>query len=144
MKKIGAILIMMLFSLAMLADPVLADRGRGDSHGRSHRSYSHSGPSRSHHSSHYKHHGSGGHINGWEAAAIGLGAAVVGSAIVNSYPRERVVVERNTYYHSAPPPCRDYAYDCPRPCDPPPRVWVPGRYEYAGGGYYRRVPGHWE
>jgi hypothetical protein len=70
----------------------------------------------------------------------------VGSAIINSYPRERVtVVEHNTYYSPPPPPpCREYSYDYPTSYDPPPRVWVPGHSEPVGRGYYRHVPGHWE
>jgi len=148
MKKLFTLLLTTIFSLAIFASPVFAGRG----YGHSGRSGGHSGYTGHHYSGHSNrgynsHHYSGhGHINGWEAAAIGLGAAVVGSAIINSYPREReVVVERNIYYNPPPPPrCRDYVYDCPSSYDPPPRVWVPGRYEYVGGGYYRRAPGHWE
>jgi hypothetical protein len=59
-----------------------------------------------------------------------LGAALVGSAIVNSYYREPVtVVEHHTYYQSAPPPCR---------------VWVPGHYIYQPGGHYTYLPGYYE
>lgn len=142
---------MAIFSLTIFGSPVFADRGdrysrRGGGHGgySSHYSSGHNnhGYNRHHYSGHR--HSSHNHINGWEAAAIGFGAAVVGSAIINSYPRERtVVVERNTYYAPPPPPCRDYDYDPPVRYVPPTRVWVPGHYEWVAEGYYRRIPGYW-
>lgn len=91
-----------------------------------------------HHGGHGYHHynycGHGHHDDwyddAWKVAAVGLGAAVVGSAIANSYYREPVtVVEHHTYYQPAPPP----------PC----RVWVPGQYIYEGCGRYLYIPGHW-
>jgi hypothetical protein len=100
----------------------------------------HGGNNYSHHGghgySHYNHSNHGHHDYwydyGWETAAIGLGAAVVGSAIVNSYYREPVtVVEHQTYYEPAPLP-------------PPCRVWVPGHYIYGPYGHYTYVPGYYE
>lgn len=158
MKKLFTLLLMTIFSLTIFANPVFAGRGYGNGghgggySGHSSRHYSGHNQGGHHYSGHGGHryygHGGNGHINGWEAAAIGLGVAVVGSAIINSYPREReVVVEHRTYYSPAPPPppqYREYCYECPTSYDPPPRVWVPGHSEPVGGGYYRRVPGHWE
>ncbi len=141
MNKLFTLLLMTIFCLTVVANPVFAGNGyRHGGHGggySGHNYYNHG----------YSGHGHSGHyIPGWEAAVIGLGAAVVGSAIINSYPREReVVVEHHTYYSPPPPPqYRDECYDCPTSYEPPSRVWVPGHYEYVGGGYYRRAPGHWE
>ena len=142
MRKLFTLLLATIFYMTVFANPIFADNryghgGRGGGYaGYSDRGYSGHG-----HSGHY--------IPGWEAAVIGLGAAVVGSAIINGYPREReVVVEHHTYYNSPPPPpqYRDDCYDCPRTYNPPTpsRVWVPEHYEYVGGGYYRVAPGHWE
>jgi len=152
MKKIFTLLVLAIFSLTIFASPVFADRGdRYSGHSRGRSGYS-SHYSAGHHNNNYnRHYNSGyrrsshGHINGWEAAAIGFGAAVVGSAIINSYPRERtVVVERNTYYAPPPPPCRDYDYNPPARYVAPTRVWVPGHYEWVAEGYYRRIPGYWD
>jgi hypothetical protein len=142
MKKIFIASITMIFFLVFSANSVFA--GRGDRHGgyrdggRGYSKYSGGGPAS------YKNHG---HGYGWNAAAIGLGAGIVGSAIINSYPRERVtVVERNTYYHPAPPPPH-YRGDCgccPNRYDAPRRVWLPGHYIYERGGHYRYIPGRWE
>jgi hypothetical protein len=157
MKKIFTLLVLAIFSLAIFASPVFADRGDRHS-GRSggHSGYSSHSSSGHRNNSYNRHYNSGyrrsshGHsshnyINGWEAAAIGFGAAVVGSAIINSYPRERtVVVERNTYYAPPPPPCRDYDYNPPARYVVPTRVWVPGHYEWVAEGYYRRIPGYWD
>jgi hypothetical protein len=115
----------------------------GNSYHGGHGGYSgnyHGGHNYSHHDghgySHYNHSNHGHHDYwydyGWETAAIGLGAAVVGSAIVNSYYREPVtVVEHHTYYEPAPLP-------------PPCRVWVPGHYIYGPYGHYTYVPGYYE
>ncbi len=83
----------------------------------------------------------------WKAAAIGLGAALVGSAIANAcQPQHVTVIEHHAYY----PPCP------PRYCEPrwvwiPPvteTVWNPGHYEYGRwvpGQYITivREPGYW-
>jgi hypothetical protein len=146
MKKLFVIL-MAVFFLLFGVNFAIAGHGNGygNSSGHGGKGYSHSGSSYhgghgySHHGghgySHYNHSGHGHHDywydDAWQVAAIGLGAAVVGSAIVNSYYREPVtVVEHHTYYQPAPPP----------PC----RVWVPGYYVYEGGGHYIYVPGRWE
>jgi hypothetical protein len=158
MKKTCVILLAVLFVLAGVGT-ALADHGnsgghggKGSSHGGSSGyhgghggyhgngyGYHHGGHKYSHHgykhNGHYKHCGHGHddwYDYGWEAAAIGLGAAVVGSAIVNSYYREPVtVVEHHTYYEPVLPP-------------PPCRVWVPGHYIYEPGGHYTYVPGYYQ
>ncbi len=98
--------------------------------GHSHKGYSH-GRHPGHHDGRYghRHHDHCcDHI--WKAAAVGLGAAVIGSAIMNRYDCQPVtVIERRTYYYQPAPP--------PPPC----RVWVPGHYVYQPGGYYIYVPG---
>ena len=90
----------------------------------------------------------------WEGVAIGLGAAILGSALINSsqssYEPERVtIVEHKTYYRPDPP--RYQRYCEPRRVWVPPvydRVWNPGHYEYGrfvSGKYIiiERVPGYW-
>jgi hypothetical protein len=158
MKKIFIILLAVFFLLFGM-NAAIAGQGNGHGNNGGHGGYSHGGNSyhgnsgghgghsgNYHGGNNYSHHGGHGYShynsschghndhwydNGWEVAAIGLGAAVVGSAIVNSYYREPVtVVEHHTYYQPAPPP----------PC----RVWVPGYYVYEGGGHYIYVPGRWE
>lgn len=130
---------MVIFFLAFLVNPAFA-RGRYHHHG--HRSW---------HGHDYRH-GHGHGWNPWNAAAIGLGVAIVGSAIMNSYaaPPETVVVP-GTYYHPAPPPPPpEYQESAPPPPDTgsyydvPARVWVPGQYIYQGSGHYIYIPGHWE
>ena len=137
MKQIY-ILLLTVFLLSFLANPVIADRGSGhggysvkgySSHGSGHGGYKNHSYSGNRHSNHWVN-------NRWEAAAIGLGAIVVGSAVINSYPRERVtVVEHKTYYQPAPP----QSYDCPSSY----RVWNPGHYVYERGGHYTYVRGCW-
>lgn len=88
----------------------------------------------------------------WQGAAIGIGAAILGSAIINSYKSEPVrVIEHETHYYSYPPP------RCQRSCEPrrvwvPPvneQVWNPGHYDQYGrwiSGQYillERAPGYW-
>ena len=87
----------------------------------------------------------------WEGVAIGVGAAILGSAIINSYQPERVrVIERHTYHHPGPP-----RY-IPESCEPQQvwitptyeRVWNPGHYEYGKwvpGQYImiEKTPGYW-
>lgn len=83
----------------------------------------------------------------WEGVAIGLGAALLGSALINNSQPERVtIIEHETYYHPAPP-----RYYEPRHVWVPPvceRVWNPGHYEYGRwvtGQYIviERAPGYW-
>lgn len=75
----------------------------------------------------------------WEGVAIGVGAAILGNAIIKSYQPERVtVVERHTYYQPVPPR-HSQRYCEPRQVWVPPiyeKVWNPGHYEYG-----RWVPG---
>jgi hypothetical protein len=94
-------------------------------------------------------HGCHGSQYYWQAAAIGLGAGILGSVIANSCQPQRVtVVEHRTYYEPPPPP--------PRECElrrvwvPPitETVWNPGHYEYnrwIPGQYIslEREPGYW-
>jgi hypothetical protein len=87
----------------------------------------------------------------WEGVAIGLGAAILGSAIINNSRPERVtVIEHNTYYQPDPP--RHSQRHCePRQVWIPPeyeRVWNPGHYEYGKwvpGQYImlEKAPGYW-
>jgi hypothetical protein len=83
----------------------------------------------------------------WQAAAIGLGAGILGSAIINSCRPARVtVVEHHTYYEPCPP-----RYCEPRRVWVPPvreRVWNPGHYEcgrWVPGQYIiiESEPGYW-
>ena len=87
----------------------------------------------------------------WEGVAIGLGAALLGSALINSYQPERVtVIERETYYYPDPPR-HSQRYCEPRRVWIPPvceRVWNPGHYEYGRwvSGEYIMIesePGYW-
>jgi hypothetical protein len=120
MKKLFNLSMVMVFSLLLSTNTVFADHG---------------------------HHGHGNDYY-WEAAAIGLGVGILGSAIVNSCQPQRVtVVEHHTYYEPAPPP----RYCEPRHVWVPPvteRVWNPGHYEYdrwVPGQYIiiEREPGFW-
>jgi hypothetical protein len=86
----------------------------------------------------------------WEGVAIGLGAAILGSSLINNYSPEHVtVVEHRTYYQPDPPHYKRY-------CEPqrvwvPPvydKVWNPGHYDdcrYISGRYImiERSPGYW-
>jgi hypothetical protein len=129
MKKLFILSMAMISFLCFSANPAIAD-GR----------YGHGGHS-------YYGHGHGyDYWHGWDAVAVGLGAAIVGTAIVNSMTPEReVVVEHETHYYPAPAPrYRDYDYDRPDSHYVPSRVWIPGQYLYEGGGRYIYVPGHWE
>jgi hypothetical protein len=93
------------------------------------------------------HHGCGDGYY-WQAAAIGLGFGMLGSAIANSCQPERVtVVEHHTYYEPAPPPryCESRHVWVPPVTE---RVWNPGHYEYdrwVPGQYIiiEREPGYW-
>jgi len=124
MKKLLVLSITMCFFLSFTATPAIAGHGYGHGYG-----------------GHGYHHD---YWYGWDDLAIGLGAAIVGSAIINSYAPEReVIVEHHTYYQPAPPP--PYRnYDRPDSHYVPGRVWIPGQYLYEGGGRYVYVPGHWE
>ncbi|QTA93707.1 hypothetical protein [Desulfonema magnum] len=94
----------------------------------------------------------------WEGVAIGIGAAILGSAIINNSQRDRsnatIPVRKDKVYrdHYAPSP----VYDCPkRPRHPHRRghweirkVWVPPTYKkvWNPGHYNRRgkwVRGKW-
>jgi len=122
MKKLFILLMVMIFSLFFSVNTVFAGHGcHGDGHG------------------YY-----------WEAAAIGLGVGMLGSAIVNSCQPERVtVIEHHTYYEPAPPPPPRY-YETRHVWVPPvtETVWNPGHYEYnrwVPGRYItiEREPGYW-
>lgn len=78
----------------------------------------------------------------WEGVAIGIGAALIGSALLHP-----------PYYHRpAPPPF----YRCPPPPHRPEcyrwevrRIWVPAQYDriWIPGHYGRKgcwIPGRWE
>lgn len=124
----------MIFFLSFSAAPAIAERGYG------HGGYSHGYGGHGHSNGH-------GYWHGWDGVAIGLGAAIVGTAILNSYPREHVtVVEHETHYYPAPPPAPQYRdYDDRQDSYyVPGRVWIPGQYLYEGGGHNIYVPGHWE
>ena len=86
----------------------------------------------------------------WEGIAIGLGAAILGSALINSAQPDQVTVVHETYYEPAPP--RVYhEYCAPHRVWVPPvyeKVWNPGHYEYGRwvhGQYImvERAPGYW-
>lgn len=145
MKKIFVLLMMTIFSLSLFSGSAIAGHNRYSGHGG--HKYDHNRYSNRGHGGHSYSHKGHSHGYRWGAAAIGLGAGILGSAIINSYPRERVtVVERNTYYHPAPPPshCRGDCGCCPDRYDAPSRVWVPGHYLYERGGHYRYIPGRWD
>jgi hypothetical protein len=142
MKKIFIILLAVFFLLFGINAAIAGQRNSYHGNSGGHGGYSgnyHGGNNYSYHGGHgYSHYNNSGHghhdywyDNGWGVAAIGLGAAVVGSAIVNSfYYRDPVtVVEHHNYYEPAPPPCR---------------VWVPGHYIYDSGNHYNYVPGYYE
>lgn len=79
----------------------------------------------------------------WQGVAIGLGAAILGNAILNSSPTcERVaVVEHEPHYRSCPPPRSRHGYCETRRIWVPPvyeRVWNPAHYENG-----RWVHGQW-
>jgi hypothetical protein len=99
----------------------------------------------------------------WEGVAIGVGAAIVGSAILNNAHRGHTST-RVIHHHSSRPTCRPYHHrphyrPCPppryTPPPPPPRghwevtkVWVEPVYERVWNpAHYNRhgrwVPGHW-
>lgn len=91
----------------------------------------------------------------WEGVAIGLGAAILGSALINSsqsrYQPERVtVIEHTTNYRSYPPRQNRRYCETRRVWVPPVRekIWNPGHYEYGrwfSGRYImiERSPGYW-
>lgn len=95
-------------------------------------------------------HGCNGSNYYWQAAAIGLGAGILGSVIASSCQPERVtVVEHHTYYEPPPPPPPRYC-ETRRVWVPPVKetVWNPGHYEYdrwVPGQYItiEREPGYW-
>ncbi len=77
----------------------------------------------------------------WEGVAIGLGAALLGSALLHP----------PYCYRPAPPPFYRFPPSPPAPeCDQweVRRVWIPPRYDWVWvPGYWRRgcwVPGRWE
>lgn len=79
----------------------------------------------------------------WQGVAIGLGAAILGSAIINncSAPEGQPVVRHVTYSCPSPPPRpRDHYCETRRVWVPPvcERVWNPAHYECG-----RWVPGQW-
>jgi hypothetical protein len=120
MKKLFILFMVMIFSLVLCANTVFAG------------------------------HGCSGHVHYWEAAVIGLGVGILGSAIANSCQPERVtVVEHHTYYEPAPPSPPRYC-ETRRVWVPPvtETVWNPGHYEYnrwVSGQYItiEREPGYW-
>jgi hypothetical protein len=80
----------------------------------------------------------------WQGVAIGLGAAILGNAILNScrdsYPPERVaVVEHNVCCRPCTPPRDCGHWEVRRAWVPPvcERVWNPGHYNI----YNQWVPG---
>lgn len=77
----------------------------------------------------------------WQGFALGVGAAILGSAILNNGPPPQpvAVIDRGPYPCSCPPPRHDYC-ETQRVWVPPvyERVWNPGHYEYS-----RWVPGQW-
>ncbi|MFH1103074.1 MAG: hypothetical protein V1714_04830, partial [Pseudomonadota bacterium] len=86
----------------------------------------------------------------WEGVAIGLGAALVGSALLHHhghYPRPEPVP---VYRYPTPPPCEYWGVE--RVWIPPAydSVWIPGHCNRWGGwspGRWEqrvRFPGHWE
>ena len=85
----------------------------------------------------------------WEGVMIGLGAAMLGSAILHHRPYPRPVPDR-IYLDPPPPECTYYGYE--EFWVPPAyrRVWRPGRYDQRGrwkpGKWKERMvgPGHWE
>ena len=85
----------------------------------------------------------------WEGVAIGLGAAVLGSALLHQRHYRRPIPDR-IYLDPPPPRCRYWDYE--EVWVPPAyeREWRPGRYNRWGrwipGRWERSVvsPGHWE
>ena len=86
-----------------------------------------------------------------QGVIIGLGAAVLGNAIINSYQQDReTVVERDVYYHPKPPRhsrsyCETQRIWIPQTYE---KVWNPGHYErgqWVQGQYVmiQKIPGHW-
>ena len=94
----------------------------------------------------------------WQGVAIGVGAALLGQAILNSYrdypPPERVVVQSPpVYYHSRPRPSYNSGHWEVRKVWVPAvneRVWNPAHYdnydEWIPGRWImiERSPGHWQ
>ena len=83
----------------------------------------------------------------WEGFAIGVSAAILGSALINSCQPDRVtVVKHETYYYPAPPRhCEHRRIWVPPVYD---KVWNPGHYEnvrWVSGEYImiERSPGYW-
>ena len=138
MKKLVILLAGTFFFLSLSVSPVFA-RG-GYSH---HRGGHYRGHNNGHYGGHYRGHG---YWSPWDAAAIGLGAAIIGGAIINnSRPQREVVVRPQVNYPPPPPPpYREYREYEPDTRYAPGPVWIPGRYLYEGGGHYIYIPGHYE
>ena len=87
----------------------------------------------------------------WEGVAIGIGAAILGSAIINNCQSERVtVIERYTYHRPGPPQHIPKSCETRRIWVSPTykKVWNPGHYEYGKwipGEYImiEKTPGYW-
>jgi len=86
--------------------------------------------------------------NRWEGVAIGIGAAILGSALINHY-RYSVPAQSAIYQHHPPTPHYDNRYrqkpsghwEVRKVWVPPTykRIWNPGHYKRHG----RWVPGQW-
>ena len=81
----------------------------------------------------------------WEGVAIGIGAAIIGSALIKAHQHPPVVVappHRPVAVYSAPPPSRPAGHWRVQKEWVPPqyqKVWNPGHYDRKG----RWVAGHW-
>lgn len=116
-SKKWTLLVSVFVCLALLSASTAWAGGRGGYHGR-HHGY------RYHHGKHF-----------WPGVAIGVGAAMVGAAILQS------TTPPTTYVYQSPvPPAGHYEYR---------QVWVPPQYQntWVAGQYTRHgqwVAGHWE
>jgi len=87
----------------------------------------------------------------WEGVAIGIGAAILGSALINNCQPERVTIIKHNTYYQPNPPRHNRSYCEPQRIWVPPsykKVWNPGHYEYGKwiqGRYImvEKSPGYW-
>ncbi len=86
----------------------------------------------------------------WEGVAIGVGAYILGSALLNQHVNARHYWPPEPVYpHAPPPPPPEYCYTPPpRECWEIEKIWVPPAYkEVWNPDHYNKhgrwVPGRW-